>query len=98
MCSTWTKSAPSRTAPSRSADRASFRAVVEYDGTEFSGFQFQPSTRTIAGELERAISAIFQEPVKITGAGRTDAGVHATGQVISFSSERAFPVERLAIA
>ncbi len=54
--------------------------------------------RTIAGELERAIGAIFDEPVKITGAGRTDAGVHATGQVVSFASERVFPIERLAIA
>jgi tRNA pseudouridine38-40 synthase len=75
-----------------------YRAVVEYDGTEFSGFQFQPSARTIAGELERAISELFAEPVKITGAGRTDAGVHATGQVVSFSSGRLFPIERLAIA
>ena len=54
--------------------------------------------RTVAGELERAIAGLFAGPAKITGAGRTDAGVHATGQVVSFSSERLFPIERLAIA
>lgn len=72
--------------------------VVEYDGTEFSGLQFQPEDRTVAGELERALCAIFAEPIKIGSAGRTDAGVHASGQVISFRSERAFPAERLALA
>ncbi|MDQ6826076.1 MAG: tRNA pseudouridine(38-40) synthase TruA [Candidatus Eremiobacteraeota bacterium] len=57
--------------------------------------QFQPQLRSVAGELERALSKILCEPVKITAAGRTDAGVHATGQVISFSTERGFPFERL---
>ncbi len=54
--------------------------------------------RTVAGELETALSALFAEPIKIVAAGRTDAGVHATGQVISFTSERAFPVDRLPFA
>ncbi len=54
--------------------------------------------RTVAGELENALSTLFDEPVKITAAGRTDAGVHATGQVISFASERVFPIDRLAYA
>jgi tRNA pseudouridine38-40 synthase len=75
-----------------------YRAVVEYDGTNFCGLQFQPGVRTVAGEIERALGTIFAEPLKISAAGRTDAGVHATGQVISFHSERAFPVERLALA
>jgi tRNA pseudouridine38-40 synthase len=48
--------------------------------------------------LETALSRLMDEPVKITGAGRTDTGVHASGQVISFSTARAFPFERLAIA
>lgn len=52
----------------------------------------------MAGELERALGTLFAEPVKISAAGRTDAGVHALAQVISFRSERAFPVERLALA
>lgn len=58
----------------------------------------QARGRTVGGELERVLSRLFEEPVKITGAGRTDTGVHATGQVISWNSARDFPFERLAIA
>ena len=75
-----------------------YRAVVEYDGTNFRGLQFQSEVRTVAGELERVLSALFAEPVKISAAGRTDAGVHASGQVISFHTTRAFPEGRLALA
>ena len=77
---------------------AIYRVVVEYDGTDFCGLQYQPAERTVAGELETALSRLFDQPIKITAAGRTDAGVHATGQVISFSAHDAFPVERLPIA
>jgi tRNA pseudouridine38-40 synthase len=75
-----------------------YRVVVEYDGTLFSGLQFQPEERTVAGELQRALSLLFNEPIRISAAGRTDAGVHASGQVVSFTSERVFPVERLVLA
>ena len=75
-----------------------YRVVVEYDGTLFHGLQFQPDERTVAGELQRALGVLFAEPIRISAAGRTDAGVHATGQVISFVSERTFPIERLALA
>jgi tRNA pseudouridine38-40 synthase len=75
-----------------------YRAVVEYDGTTFCGLQYQAEVRTVAGELERVLSALFADPIKISAAGRTDAGVHASGQVISFKSARAFPIERLALA
>ena len=63
-----------------------FRATVEYDGTEFAGFQVQPGHRTVQGELETALARLnggVRQPVD--GAGRTDAGVHATGQVIAFT-------------
>jgi tRNA pseudouridine38-40 synthase len=63
-----------------------FRATVEYDGTEFAGFQAQPKARTVQGELEAALARLsggIRQPVM--GAGRTDAGVHATGQVIAFT-------------
>jgi tRNA pseudouridine38-40 synthase len=75
-----------------------YRLVVEYDGSAFHGLQYQPALRTVAGTLEAALSKLFHQPVKITAAGRTDAGVHATGQVVSFAAERAFPIERLALA
>lgn len=74
------------------------RAVVQYDGTNFCGMQYQPSARTVAGELEYALSALLSHSVKITSAGRTDSGVHATGQVVSWKTEATFPFERLPIA
>ena len=57
---------------------------MSYDGTGYAGFQIQTNAPTVQGELERVLSQICAEPVRITGAGRTDAGVHATGQVIDF--------------
>ena len=54
--------------------------------------------RTVAGVLEKALSALFDEPVKVTAAGRTDSGVHASGQVVSLATAAAFPFERLAVA
>jgi len=60
--------------------------------------QYQPSVRTVAGELEKTFSKLLQHAVKITNAGRTDSGVHATGQVVSWKTETAFPFERFAIA
>jgi tRNA pseudouridine38-40 synthase len=65
-----------------------YRALVEYDGTDFLGYQRQRAgTRTVQGELERILSQLARQPVIITGAGRTDTGVHALGQVISFTIE-----------
>jgi tRNA pseudouridine38-40 synthase len=58
------------------------RLVVAYDGAGFRGFAAQPGQRTVAGELGGALSTALRQPVDITCAGRTDAGVHAAGQVI----------------
>src|SRR5829696_2221273 len=73
-----------------------FRATVEYDGTEFAGFQIQRNARTVQGELEAALfrlSGGVRQPV--VGAGRTDAGVHATGQVIAFTYPGSLSAEAL---
>ncbi len=61
-------------------------ALVEYDGTRYAGFQKQKREITIQEEIEKALASVTQEQTRIVGAGRTDAGVHATGQVISFST------------
>jgi tRNA pseudouridine38-40 synthase len=64
---------------------------VEYNGCAFSGYQLQShGTRTVQGELEKALSAVADRPIRLTCAGRTDTGVHATGQVVHFDA----PVER----
>ncbi len=64
------------------------RAVIEYDGTDFAGSQYQPNARTVQGELEKALNRLTGERVRIRLAGRTDAGVHATGQVAAFCLPR----------
>ena len=63
------------------------RATVEYDGAEFQGFQRQRSARTVQGALEAAILAATGESATVAGAGRTDSGVHALGQVVAFDAQ-----------
>jgi tRNA pseudouridine38-40 synthase len=58
--------------------------VIEYDGTDYLGFQLQAKGRTVQGELERVLAEVTRKETRVTGAGRTDAGVHAVGQVVSF--------------
>jgi tRNA pseudouridine38-40 synthase len=74
---------------------ANIKLVVEYDGTGYSGFQRQSARPTIQGELEAALGRLLREQVKITAAGRTDAGVHALGQVVNFPTTRNLPAERV---
>jgi len=61
-------------------------AIVEYDGTDFKGFQVQGRKRTVQGELESALRQITGEKIRVTGAGRTDTGVHAAGQGVHFDT------------
>jgi tRNA pseudouridine38-40 synthase len=69
--------------------------VVQYDGTDFSGWQVQPGTRTVQGVLEEVLARLSGGPVRVTGAGRTDAGVHARGQSAGVTMEPHWTPERL---
>ena len=62
------------------------RLDIEYDGSGFKGWAVQPGLRTVQGELEAGLETVLREPVQLTVAGRTDAGVHALGQVASFAT------------
>jgi tRNA pseudouridine38-40 synthase len=74
------------------------RLTVAYDGTEFAGFQRQPDQRTVASELAAAAQRICRHEVAIRAASRTDAGVHAEGQIAAFNTERELSPERWASA
>ncbi len=58
-----------------------YKLLIQYDGTDFHGWQVQENARTIQGELERVVSMIADAPIAVVGSGRTDAGVHAEGQI-----------------
>src|SRR3972149_5806943 len=71
------------------------RLLIEYDGTNYAGWQWQKNDKTIQETLAKAVGQVVQEAVKIYGAGRTDAGVHALGQVANFNTTSIIPSERL---
>jgi tRNA pseudouridine38-40 synthase len=80
---------------------AQVRMVVAYDGTDFSGFAAQPNqphVRTVGGVLASSIGKVLRHPVELACAGRTDAGVHAWGQVVSFPTQPGLDAWRLASA
>jgi len=68
------------------------KLILEYDGTLYHGWQIQPGVPTVQDSLEKSLSHIFQQKIKVVAAGRTDAGVHARGQVINFITKREIPL------
>ena len=77
----------------------SLKLTIEYDGTDFRGYQFQGhGERTVQSELVPAIEKVVGHRVKLNAAGRTDTGVHALGQVVSFKTTGIVPIERVVIA
>jgi tRNA pseudouridine38-40 synthase len=77
--------------------RLRYALIVQYDGTHYSGFQIQHNANTIQYELEKAIKILTREDIRIAAAGRTDAGVHALGQVIHFDLSKLIPLEKMCI-
>ena len=74
------------------------KLTIEYDGKDFNGWQKQPNKLNIQGEIERSIKDITGEDVDLIASGRTDAGVHALGQVANFKTDSNIPVEKIPIA
>ena len=74
------------------------KLVVAYDGTDYCGWQLQPNGRTIEGELNRALSDLLGEQITVTGASRTDSGVHSLGNVAVFDTETRIPPDKISYA
>ncbi|MEW6369155.1 MAG: tRNA pseudouridine(38-40) synthase TruA [Acidobacteriota bacterium] len=80
------------------AERRDFRITLAYDGTDYEGWQLQPNSPTIQGEVEASLARIAGRRIVLTGASRTDSGVHARGQVASFTWDHPLPADRIPMA
>ena len=74
------------------------RLVVAYDGTNYHGWQIQNNAISVEEVLQEALRELLREPVELIGASRTDAGVHAQGNVAVFDTDTRIPAEKIAIA
>lgn len=86
------------TARVKGQESSRVKLIIEYDGTEFCGWQLQKNAITIQGEIEKALQVLFNSHIGIIGSGRTDTGVHATGQVAHFNlpaGKEMFPLWKL---
>ncbi len=72
-----------------------YKLIIAYDGSDYSGWQAQPNKPTVAGTLQDRFKDVFKNEITLIGASRTDTGVHALGQVASFSLDRSIPEDRL---
>ena len=75
-----------------------YKIILEYDGTDFAGWQFQPDERTVQGELERALTEFDEGKISLIGAGRTDAGVHAMSQTAHFDLKKELDTNEITAA
>lgn len=75
-----------------------YALIVQYDGTAYSGFQIQNNANSIQSEIKKALKILSKEDVRIVAAGRTDAGVHAFGQVVHFDMHKELPADKLCIS
>src|SRR4051794_4460764 len=75
-----------------------FKLLLQYDGTDFHGWQVQTNQRTVQGELERVVGMLEETPVNVVGSGRTDAGVHAEAQVANVKLAKNFTPDKLRAA
>ncbi len=73
-----------------------YKLTIQYDGTDFSGWQIQKNAPSVQGEIQKKISMILNKEIKLVGSGRTDAGVHALGQVANFRTEKEIELRKFA--
>lgn len=75
-----------------------YKLIIQYDGTEYSGWQIQNNAKTIQGELKKAIDLVLSEDINIIGSGRTDSGVHSFGQTANFISEKTLDLSKFKLS